>query len=137
MRRLLFPYSVTKINDQVVTKSTLEGLPGKMKSRLSAKYQPITLEYPSDLYLRKWVEPYKERITSVPRNIYFKFWNKKEVVKGRLSGDLFYKCLRHWVYCINRPGWLHKRAQGVRAPMMIVMSAVMNFAPVYGVPRNL
>ncbi len=80
-----------------------------MKSRLSSKYQPITLEYPSDLYLRKWVEPYKQRISSVPRNIYFKFWNKKEVVKGRLSGDLFSKCLRHWVYCINRPGWLHKK----------------------------
>ena len=93
----------------MVTQSSAKVRSGKMKSRLSSKYRPITLEYPSDLYLRKWSEPYKERITSVPRYIYFKFWNKREVVKGRFVGDVFSECLRHWVYCVKRPGWLHKK----------------------------
>ena len=93
----------------MVTQSSPKLRSGKMKSRLSSKYRPITLEYPSDLYLRKWAEPYKEWVTSVPRNIYFKFWNKREVVKGRFVGDIFSECLRHWVYCVKRPGWLHKK----------------------------
>ena len=103
------PFYPPEINDQMVTQSAPKVCSGKMKSRLSSKYRPITLEYPSDLYLRKWIEPYKERVTSVPRNIYFKFWNKREVVKGRFVGDIFRECLRHWVYCVKRPGWLHKK----------------------------
>ena len=100
------PFYPPEINDQMVTQSAPKVCSGKMKSRLSSRKQ---IDYPTDLYLRKWIEPYKERITSVPRNIYFKFWNKREVVKGRFVGDLFSECLRHWVYCTQRPGWLHKK----------------------------
>ena len=68
--------------------------------------------YPTDLYMRKWMEPYKQRVTTTPRDIFFKFWNRKEIITGRIEGIIYSECLFHWVICDKKPGRLHRKGCG-------------------------